>query len=96
MRPGCATAISECDAAAERGADERRALDRVAVHRGEDILGVAEVAGLERRAPEAAQIEPQHAQLARERLPERVPHPRIADAGVDQNHSRTGARDLDV
>ena len=67
-----------------------------AVHRREHVRAVAELAGLERRAPEAAQVQAQRAVLARERVPLRIPHPRVADAGVDQHDRGAAAGELDV
>ena len=68
----------------------------VAVHRVEHVLRVAELTGLERRAAEPAQIQAQHAMLPRQHRPLRIPHPRVADARMDQHDLSPAARDLDV
>src|SRR5512133_259743 len=78
----------ECDAAAVRRSDDRRALDRELVEQRSDVLDARERARRERRLAVAAQVAAYDA-VARpdEGRDLRFPHAPVGDAGV-QEHER--------
>ena len=86
----------ERDEAAERGADEQRALDRGSIEHADDVGGVTERAQGRARAAKAAEIEARQGEPRLPRGPLRVPHPAVCATGVDQDDCRAGSRVFDV
>ena len=84
----------ERDHPTERRADNRRPFDTGGVERLGDGAAIVDGIRLDRRVPEARQVEANDGMRVRKGAELRLPHPRIGDARVDEHDGRAVAVDV--
>ena len=84
-------------AGAEGGADQMTALDADVGQCAENVTGLRDRPGRPLgRIAESPQVQPHDVPLPGERGPDRIPHPPIGDAGVDQHDRQLAPRPVAV